>query len=112
MDINRMRNIVILKDLPSNIVDEAFIVLKKNQKIKRFEYADNKFENFSNENSRDNEEEYVVKEAELLVSNYIDNLEKSDVSNKNAGFIKKYKYLKIASTLLGIAFIISIFTHF
>ena len=46
MDINRMRNIVILKDLPSNIVDEAFIVLKKNQKIKRFEYADNKFENY------------------------------------------------------------------
>ena len=29
-----MRNIVVLKDLPSNLVEEAIIVLKQNQKIK------------------------------------------------------------------------------
>ena len=27
-----MRNIVVLKDLPSNLVEEAIIVLKQNQK--------------------------------------------------------------------------------
>ena len=30
-----MRNIVVLKDLPSNLVEEAIIVLKQNQKIKK-----------------------------------------------------------------------------
>ena len=36
MGINKKRNIVILKDLPSNLVEEAFVVLKENQKIPRF----------------------------------------------------------------------------
>lgn len=30
-----MRNIVVLKDLPSNLVEEAIIVLKQNQKNKK-----------------------------------------------------------------------------
>lgn len=37
-----MRNIVVLKDLPSNLVEEAIIVLKQNQKIKKPEYVENK----------------------------------------------------------------------
>ena len=28
-----MKNIIVLKDLPSNIVDEAFVILKSNKKI-------------------------------------------------------------------------------
>ena len=32
---------VILKNLPSNIVEEAIVVLKENQKIKKKEYIDN-----------------------------------------------------------------------
>ena len=35
MDINNMKNVVVLKDLPSNIVDEAIILLKQNQKNKK-----------------------------------------------------------------------------
>lgn len=114
MDINRMRNIVILKDFPSNLVDEAFVVLKNNQKIKNVEYADNRFDNFSINNEIDNKDEYVVKEAELLVSNYIDKLENQDLLNNKSDskVMKKYKKLKILSTVLGIAFIISCFLHF
>ena len=37
-----MRNIVVLKDLPSNLVEEAIIVLKQNQKIKKPKYVKNK----------------------------------------------------------------------
>jgi len=37
MDSNNMRNTVVLKNLPSNIIEEAFVVLKNNQKIKKFE---------------------------------------------------------------------------
>ena len=33
MDTSSLKNIVVLKDLPSNIVEEAIVVLKENQKI-------------------------------------------------------------------------------
>ena len=76
-----MRNIVILKDLPSNLVEEAFVVFKENQKIKRPEYVEKSSEKFSGEIDRGNDEDYVVKEAELLVSNYISKIEKQDFNN-------------------------------
>ena len=41
MDISNMRNMVVLKNLPSNIVDEAIVILKTNKKIKRPEMAEN-----------------------------------------------------------------------
>ena len=34
MKQNQMKNMVVIKDLPSNIVDEAIIILKNNKKIK------------------------------------------------------------------------------
>ena len=42
INMEDMRNIVVLKDLPSNLVEEAIIVLKQNQKIKKPEYVENK----------------------------------------------------------------------
>ena len=41
MNMSDMKNIVILKDLPSNLVDEAIVFLKQNQKIKKLEYIEN-----------------------------------------------------------------------
>ena len=37
MDSHSLKNMVILKDIPSNIVEEAFIVLKDNVKIHKIE---------------------------------------------------------------------------
>ena len=37
MDINNMKNVVVLKDLPSNIVKEAYVVFKSNKMIKKFQ---------------------------------------------------------------------------
>lgn len=103
MDINKMRNIVILKDLPSNIVEEAFVVLKQNQKIKKLEYIKEKNDKFMVNKEGKNEDEYVVKEAELLISNYIKDMENSDLigKNKNDKLIKKYKKLKMIASILG-----------
>lgn len=110
MDINKMRNIVILKNLPSNIVDEAFVVLKQNQKIKKFEFVENQKDNFS-EYERENEDEYIVKEAELLISNYITELEGQDLCGKKYEnkIIKKYKKMKTVSFVLGLLLIVSFF---
>ena len=106
MDINKMRNIVILKDLPSNLVEEAFVVLKNNQRIKKFEYADNKFERFSSdvENEADSYDEDIVKEAELVVSNYIGKMEEQDLTGNKAekNLQKKYKLMKTFAIIFGI----------
>ena len=37
METSNLKNTVILKSIPSNVIEEAIIVLKKNIKIKEFE---------------------------------------------------------------------------
>ena len=39
--INQMKNIIVLKELPSNIIEEAFVILKPNKKIKVNNVAEN-----------------------------------------------------------------------
>ena len=110
MDINNMRNIVILKNLPSNLVDEAFVVLKKNQRIKKLEYVENKSDNFSEDKNKTNQDEYVVREAELVISNYINTLENQDFKGlkMNSDLAKKYIRLRRFSYVLGIILLISL----
>ena len=105
MDINNMRNTVILKNLPSNLIEEAFVVLKKNQKIKKFEYVDNKIENGDFERKQNDDNEFIVKEAELLVSNYIEKIENQDFCGNKVSykFEKKYKNMKKILVFLVLA---------
>ena len=42
MNSKIMKNIVVLKDLPSNIIDEAIVILKDNSKIKTLEAIEKK----------------------------------------------------------------------
>ena len=44
MSTENMKNMVVLKNLPSNIVDEAIIILKPNVKVKSLDLAENKKE--------------------------------------------------------------------
>ena len=39
METSNLKNMVVLKNLPSNIVDEAIIVLKANKKTKKLKLA-------------------------------------------------------------------------
>ena len=96
MDTMNLKNIVVLRDLPSNLVEEAIIVLKENKKIKKYQYIDiEKKENIENIKNNSKEEsqkskikdnvkakDYIIKEAEMLVENYLDNLEKKSVKSK------------------------------
>ena len=61
-----MKNIIVLKDLPSNIIDEAIVILKDN-KIKKREKSENAAE-FMNTN--------VISEAQNVISEYIERLER------------------------------------
>ena len=85
MDTVNLKNIVVLRDLPSNLVEEAIIVLKENKKIKKYQYIDiEKKENIENikNNSKEESQKSKIKDAEMLVENYLDNLEKKSVKSK------------------------------
>ncbi len=97
MDISQMKNIVVLKDLPSNIVDEAIVILKSNSNIKKKEVIDCTNIKKTDENSRDSYD-VVIKEAENVVQDYINSIEKNKETKKNINKINlKYRRLQIYS---------------
>ena len=69
METSKLKNMVVLKNLPSNIVDEAIVVLKTNKKIKKLQKIEQNKNLISNENDK-KDKEYILKEAEILVNNY------------------------------------------
>ena len=111
MDTSNLKNIVVLKNLPSNLVEEAIVVLKKNKKLHKLEMAEVK-ENKLKSNEKERNEQYIVKEAEMLVKEYSDELEKQSPKwKKNIKMLeKKYKlsvrmnFLLLFTTVLGIIF--------
>ncbi len=114
MESNIMKNIVILKNLPSNLVEEAFIVLKENERIQIQDLTN--YEN-SNKNTNKNyneckNKEYIIKEAEMLVENYLKDIENRK-NEKNKDIWKlKYEKLKILNIFLIFLFAITIIKSF
>lgn len=107
MDIENMKNMLVLKGLPSNIVDEAIIILKPNIKIKSLDTIDNN--NKSKKLETENSKKYIINEAEMLVSNYISKIEndKNEKMRVNKKIENKCKKLKIISLFLGIMLLAS-----
>ena len=102
MSIENVKNVIILKNLPSNLIDEAIMVVKDKKKVKNLDYSNlikDGGENFSTLNSKHEknrviqgymkeedlkniekikkeDRKYVIKEAEMVVTNYISKIEK------------------------------------
>ena len=112
MDTDNMKNMVVLKNLPSNIVEEAIVILKPNIKLKKLDTVENNNKN----NKKIKEEEskkYIINEAEMLISNYISKIEND--RNKNIKINKqiedKCKRLKMISIFLGVMLLASFFVR-
>lgn len=116
MDTSNMKNIIILKNLPSNLVDEAIVILKHNKKIKKLEMVDNKLKKFasSKESNQEKKEDFFVKEAENVISDYISKIENQDLKgNKMVYNLKeKYRKLKILSIVLSCTTIFFLILNF
>ncbi len=101
MDIQNMKNMVVLKNLPSNLIEEAFVVLKDNVKVHKEELAGNKKEDskINNVKSKD----YVIKEAEMIVSEYISKIERKEFrgTKERAKLEEKCKRLKYSTIFLA-----------
>ena len=112
MDIQNMKNIVILKNLPSNMIEEAFVVLKDNVKVHKEELVvKNKEVNKDSKIKKD--KDYVVKEAEMIVSDYITEIEKNNIEETKEKIkleerCKKLKYSNIFFISFSILSVISI----
>lgn len=108
MESSNLKNMVVLKNVPSNMIEEAMIVLKKNIKIKETELQ-NCIENEINKNtkkdiSKEKSKDYIIKEAEMIIDHYMTNIEnnkKKEIINKkiNRKYKKMKKYLYITSIL-------------
>lgn len=98
-----MKNIIVLKDLPSNIIDEAIVILKDN-KIKKREKSEDA-NDFMNTN--------VISEAQNVISEYIERLERPKKERQNEKkLLLKYKKLQIFSILLTGGMIFSFLINF
>lgn len=108
MDIENMKNMVVLKNLPSNIVEEAIVIFKPNVKLKNSEVNENN-KKVKTENSK----KYILNEAEMIIGNYISKIETDKNKKMKANKIieDKYKRLKIVSVFLGIMLFASFFAR-
>ena len=108
MEISKMKNIVVLKNLPSNIVDEAIIILNNSYKAKKLQKIETKQENNNMSEKEEKNKEQIVKEAEMVISDYISNLEKPRGFNTNSykKLVIKYKKLRKVTALFAITTIL------
>lgn len=96
MQLNKLNNIVFLKDLESNLVEEAFVVLKDNVNLTKFE----------DKVSKDRIQKTVLNEVEVLINTELKVNELKFEEYKFKKLTKKYNLLKIVNVIL---ILISIF---
>lgn len=109
MDTNTMKNIVILRDLPSNMVEEAFVVFKDNVKIHKKEKVEKN--KTTEKEEKPKTKEYIIKEAEMIVQDYITQIDKKEyeLGNSNKKLKEKYKRLKALTIFLAMFSALSLF---
>lgn len=107
MNTNQMKNMIVLKNLPSNIVEEAIIILKNNKKIKSLDRVEKQTRNSMEKQSSG---EYIVKEAEIVIGNYLSKIEKEkQMKSYSVRQIEnRYKRMKILSIVLGMIVIVNV----
>ena len=101
--MNSLKNMLILKDLPSNLIEEAYIVLNPNLKLQNNAIKEN------HENKKDNKilsKDYILEEAKYVLLNYISKLETKKEKVNIKLLEKKYRKLKKITIATLISFLI------
>ncbi len=134
MKTDIMKNVIILKNLPSNLIDEAIVIVKDKKKIKDINYSEfikdggEKFSSSANkqtsnrviqgymkeedlkklEDTKKEDRKYVIKEAEIVVTNYLSKIDNKMPEKRIKRLEKSYKRAKKMSIILGIISVMSI----
>ena len=98
MQKNKLENIIVLKDMNSNIVEEAILILKPNVDLKKEDFL-----NAKTEVKKMNYKNMVIKEAENVIQNRISQAELNKKIENSTSLKRKIKNMKI--TLFFIALI-------
>ena len=104
MDKEKMRNIIVLKNLPSNLVEEAFVIVKNTKMAKQLQKGEGKKEKKEDKNVKNS----IVKEAEMVISNYLQEVEKEKNKTSYHRLVKKYKTIKVTNMILVCAMLLAI----
>lgn len=103
MEQTNLKNTIVLKDLPSNIIEEAVIVFKNKKTVKEIEKIEKDNRGNKNKKIRKNNS-YAIKETELVINDYMTKMEEKrknkNLTQKNIN--KKIKKLKIYSIVTSI----------
>ncbi len=107
MNKSGLKNIVFLKEVSSNIVDEAIIILKPNVKVK--EFIGGSKGNEDTKKTQNKNSNYILNEAQMVISNYISKTKNEDksLSRKYEKKIKSMKLINIGLIVTVIGLIVS-----
>jgi hypothetical protein len=114
MQISNLKNIVVLNNVDSNIVEEAFVILKPNVRFNsglKSSYLNFENKALTNEEQQkldieknknnDGKNEFILKQAEEFVNSYVKDLEmKNDKSFFEKKLERRCKILKMCNALL------------
>ena len=95
-----LKNMIVVKNIPSNIVEEAFIIVKENLKIEKLDI------------DKKNENKLIIKEAEDIIRSCESIIEKNKENNAIQKIEKKYKRLKMLTGIFGVLAILGTFINF
>ncbi len=102
MENNKIKNTIVLRGMASNVVDEAIVILKPHIKIKKTQAVNN------NIREKSNSKEIILKEAEHIVSEYVNRISVKEIEKAKYELEKKVKKLKIISFMFFIILIITV----
>ena len=88
----------------ANLIDEAIVILKSNKSAKKLEFVEKNPSSFVEEKIYN--EDYIIKEAESVIENYISKIEKNKLNRRSKNNIEvKYKKIKIYSIIVSLILI-------
>ena len=81
METSNLKNMVVLRNLPSNILEEAIVILKPTKRVKKLQKIE-KIQNTEAQKIDKKEKDYIFKEAEMVISRYISKIEDNEKKKK------------------------------
>ena len=102
MENNKIKNTIVLRGMASNVVDEAIVILKPHVKIKKTQVLNN------NIREKSASKELILKEAERIISEYINKISIKEIENEKLELEKKIKKLKLISFMFFIILVITV----
>lgn len=105
MNEKEMKNIIVLKEVNSNIVEEAIVILKPRINIKSIKCTEGK--NLYEKTNENFNKDYILNEAQNVISSYVSKIEEKN-SKTYVKIEKKYKKIKLLNYFLIVLLILNI----